>query len=170
MSSSRTWRNDWQRGLENPNPPPFARFSSTCTRARGCSQQTKSWTTGRPRRWPDTGSPRIRICSPGRTKTSRFQLQRLLLDQDLHGRQTRGGSQLIRRHPDHLQSSPGDLQARCRVERSLLWEITGSLAAATNDLRVGKQLLFSKSKILVKQTVFNRAHTKNPKPTSSIQR
>ena len=26
---------------------------------------------------------------------------------------------------------------RCRVERSLLWEITGSLAAAGNDLRVG---------------------------------
>ena len=27
---------------------------------------------------------------------------------------------------------------RCRVERSLLWEITGSLAAAGNDSRVGK--------------------------------
>ena len=57
-----------------------------------------------------------------------------------------------------------------RVERSLLWKITGSLAAAGNDLRVGKQLLFSKPKIVVKQTVFNRAHTKNPRPTSSIQR
>ena len=39
---------------------------------------------------------------------------------------------------------------RCRVERSLLWEITGSLAAAGNDLRVGKELLFSKPKIIVK--------------------
>ena len=58
---------------------------------------------------------------------------------------------------------------RCRVERSLLWEITGSLAAAGNDSRVGKQL-FSKPKIVVKQTVFNRAHTKDPRPTSSIQR
>ena len=38
----------------------------------------------------------------------------------------------------------------CRVERSLLWEITGSLAAAGNDLRVGKELLFSKPKIAVK--------------------
>ena len=60
--------------------------------------------------------------------------------------------------------------ARCQVERSLLWEITGSLAAAGNDLRVGIQLLFSKSKIIIKQTVFNRAHTKDPRPTSSIQR
>ena len=41
-------------------------------------------------------------------------------------------------------------EARCRVERSLLWEITGSLAAASNDLRVGKELLFSKPKIVVK--------------------
>ena len=63
-----------------------------------------------------------------------------------------------------------DLLFRCRVERSLLWEITGSLAAAGNDLRVGKQLLFSKPKIVVKQTVFNRAYTKDPRPTSSIQR
>ena len=39
---------------------------------------------------------------------------------------------------------------RCRVERSLLWEITGSLAAAGNDSRVGKQFLFSKPKIVVK--------------------
>ena len=61
-------------------------------------------------------------------------------------------------------------RARCRVEKSLLWEITGSLAAAGNDSRVGKQLLFSKPKIVVKQTVFNRAHTKDPRPTSSIQR
>ena len=59
---------------------------------------------------------------------------------------------------------------RCRVERSLLWEITGSLAAVGNDSRVGKQFLFSKPKIVVKQTVFNRAHTKDPRPTSSIQR
>ena len=59
---------------------------------------------------------------------------------------------------------------RCRVERSLLWEITGSLVAAGNDLRVGNQLLFSKSKIIIKQTVFNRTHTKDPRPTSSIQR
>ena len=61
------------------------------------------------------------------------------------------------------------LLTRCRVERSLLWEITGSLAAAGNDLRVGNQLLFSKTKIIIKQTVFNRAHTKDPRPTSSIQ-
>ena len=66
-------------------------------------------------------------------------------------------------------SSPGP-GGRCRVERSLLWEITGSLAAAGNDSRVGKELLFSKPKIVVKQTVFNRAHTKDPRPTSSIQR
>ena len=59
---------------------------------------------------------------------------------------------------------------RYRVERSLLWEITESLAAAGNDSRVGKQFLFSKPKIVVKQTVFNRAHTKDPRPTSSIQR
>ena len=30
------------------------------------------------------------------------------------------------------------VHARCRVERSLLWETTGSLAATGNDLRVGK--------------------------------
>ena len=58
----------------------------------------------------------------------------------------------------------------CRVERSLLWKITGILAATNNDLRVGNQLLFSKSKIIIKQTVFNRAHTKDPRLTSSIQR
>ena len=58
----------------------------------------------------------------------------------------------------------------CRVERNLLWEITGSLATAGNDLRVGKQLLFSKPKIIIKKIVFNRAHTKDPRPTSSIQR
>ena len=118
MSSSGTWRNDWQRRLGNPNPPPFARFSSTCTRARGCSQQTKSLTTGRPRRWPDTRSPRIRIRGPGWTRTSPLQLQRLLLDRDLHGRQTGGGSQLIGRHPGHLRSGPGDLQARFHWNRS----------------------------------------------------
>ena len=59
---------------------------------------------------------------------------------------------------------------RCRVERNLLWEITGSLAAAGNDLRIGNQLLFSETKIIIKQTVFNRVHTKDPRPTSSIQR
>ena len=59
---------------------------------------------------------------------------------------------------------------RCRVERSLLWEITGSLAAAGNDLRVGNQLLFSKPWIIIKQTVFNRIRTKDPRPTNSIQR
>ena len=60
--------------------------------------------------------------------------------------------------------------SRCRVERSLLWKITGSLAAAGNDLRVGIQLLFSKPKIIIKQIVFNRVHTKDPRPTNSIQR
>ena len=119
MSSSGTWRNDWQRGLGNPNPPPFARFSSTCTRARGCSQQTKRWTTGRPRRWPDTGSPRIQIRGLGRIRTSPFQLQRLLLDRDLHGCQTGGGSPLTGHHPGHLQSGPGDLQAQFHQNRSL---------------------------------------------------
>ena len=59
--------------------------------------------------------------------------------------------------------------ARYRVESSLLWEITGSLAAASNDLRVGNQFLFSKPKIIVKQTVFNCVHTKDPRLTSSIQ-
>ena len=77
--------------------------------------------------------------------------------------------------PGMCASSPGAVLpppsvARCRVEKSLLWEITGSLAAAGNDSRVGKQFLFSKPKIVVKQTVFNRAHTKDPRPTSSIQR
>ena len=65
---------------------------------------------------------------------------------------------------------PRRTNKRCRVERSLLWEITGSLAATGNDLRVGKQLLFSKPKIVIKHTVFNRAHTKDSRPTSSIQR
>ena len=37
---------------------------------------------------------------------------------------------------------------QCQVERSLLWEITGILAATDNDLRVGNQLLYSKSKII----------------------
>ena len=37
--------------------------------------------------------------------------------------------------------------ARCRVERSLLWEITESLAIVGNDLRVGNQLLYSNSKM-----------------------
>ena len=59
---------------------------------------------------------------------------------------------------------------RCRVERSLLWEIMGSLAAAGNDLRVENQLLFSKPKIIIKQTIFNCIRTKDPRPTSSIQR
>ena len=45
----------------------------------------------------------------------------------------------------------------------------GSLAAIGNDLRVGNQLLFSKPKIIIKQIVFNRVHTKDPRPTSSIQ-
>ena len=43
-----------------------------------------------------------------------------------------------------------DVDERCRIERSLLWEITWSLAAAGNDLRVGNQLLFSKPKIVIK--------------------
>ena len=60
--------------------------------------------------------------------------------------------------------------SHCRVERSLLWEITESLAAAGNDLRVGNQLLFSKPKIIIKQTIFNRAYTKDSRTTSSIQR
>ena len=46
----------------------------------------------------------------------------------------------------------------------------GSLAVVGNDLRVGNQLLFSKSKIIIKQTIFNRAYTKDPRPTSGIQR
>ena len=64
---------------------------------------------------------------------------------------------------------PPALARRCRVEKSLLWEITGSLAATSYDLRVGNQLLFSKTKIIIKQTVFNRAHNKDLRPTSSIQ-
>ena len=59
--------------------------------------------------------------------------------------------------------------ARCQVKRSLLWKITGSLAVVGNDLRVKNQLLYSKFKIIIKQTVFNRVHTKNPRLTSSIQ-
>ena len=45
----------------------------------------------------------------------------------------------------HFQKS-----VRCQVERSLLWEITGSLATTSNDLRVGNQLLFFKPKIIIK--------------------
>ena len=52
--------------------------------------------------------------------------------------------------PKLLSSKMLNFDMRCRVERSLLWEITGSLTAAGNDLRVGKELLFSKSKIVVK--------------------
>ena len=58
---------------------------------------------------------------------------------------------------------------RCRFERSLLWEITRSLVAADNGLRIGNQVLFSKPKIIIKLTVFNCDHTKDPRPTSSIQ-
>ena len=65
---------------------------------------------------------------------------------------------------------PHQCAVHCWIERSLLWEITGSLAVAGNDLRVENQLLFSKLKIVIKQTVFNRAHTKDPRPTSSFQR
>ena len=45
-----------------------------------------------------------------------------------------------------------------------------NLGAVGNDLEVENQLLFSKPKIIIKQTVFNRVHTKDPRPTSSIQR
>ena len=37
----------------------------------------------------------------------------------------------------HVNANGCDACGCCRVERSLLWEITGSLAAAGNDLRVG---------------------------------
>ena len=39
---------------------------------------------------------------------------------------------------------------RCWIKRSLLWEITGSLATVGNDLRVENQLLYSKPKIINK--------------------
>ena len=32
----------WQRGLGSPNPPPFAPFCSTSTKAKVCSQQTRT--------------------------------------------------------------------------------------------------------------------------------
>ena len=67
---SGTWHSGWQRGLENPNPPPFARFCSICTRTKVSSRQTRRWTTGLPRRWPDTGSPRILIHGLERTRMS----------------------------------------------------------------------------------------------------
>ena len=51
------------KGVGKPKPTPFAPFCSTSTKAKVCSQQTRTWTTGRPRRWPDTGSPRIRIAA-----------------------------------------------------------------------------------------------------------
>ena len=60
------------KGVGSPNPPPFAPFSSTSTKAKVCSQQTRTWTTGRPRRWPDTGSPRIRMRSPDQARTNRL--------------------------------------------------------------------------------------------------
>ena len=40
--------------------------------------------------------------------------------------------------------------SRCWVERNFLWEIMENLAAAGNDLGVGNQLLYSKSKIINK--------------------
>ena len=80
-------------------------------------------------------------------------------------------SSSISHHPQSNQQPQSALSGRtkCRVERSLLWEITGSLAAVGNDLRVTNQLLFSKTKIIIKQNVFNCAHTKGSRPTSSIQ-
>ena len=76
------------------------------------------------------------------------------------GRRMRTSRSVCRRaqtsvHLRRLVRVRADVCARCQVEKSLLWKITGSLAAAGNDLRVGKQLLFSKPKIIVKQTVFN---------------
>ena len=68
----------------------------------------------------------------------------------------------------YAQDDKGKDIKQCRFERSLFWEITESLAVAGNDLRVGNQLFF-KPKIIVKQTLFNRVHTKDPRPTSSIQ-
>ena len=103
---------DMAKGLENPNPPPFAHFCFICTRVKVCLRQTRSWTTGRPRRWPDTGSPRIRIRGPELIRTSLSQLQRHRLDRDLRGRPTRGRNRRIGRHPDLLQSGPRDRQAQ----------------------------------------------------------
>ena len=112
MSSSGIWRSIWQRGLGNPNPPRFARFSSTCTRARVCSRQTRKWITGRRRRWPDTESPRIRIHGPERTRISLLQLQHLRLDRDPRGRPAGDRSRPTGRHPGLLRSGLGDDQAR----------------------------------------------------------
>ena len=49
---------------------------------------------------------------PGTDRTSRLQLQRLRLDQDLRGRPTGGGNPRIGHLPDLHQSGPGDHRAR----------------------------------------------------------
>ena len=110
--SSEIWCRGWQRGLGSPNPPSFAPFYSTSTKAKLCSQQTRTWTTRRPRRWPDTGSPRIWIRSPDQTRTNRLQPQHPLCDLGHRERPTRGGSPYTGRLPDRHQFGPGDHRAR----------------------------------------------------------
>ena len=68
----------------------------------------RNWTIGRPKRWSDTGSPWIQIHGPAQTRTSRLQLQRLRLDQDLRGRPIGGGSPRTGRLPDLHRSGSGD--------------------------------------------------------------
>ena len=111
-SSSGIWRNGWQRGLGNPNPPPFAHFFFTYTRAKDCLRQMKNWITGRPRRWPDTGSPQIRIRGPERTKTSQFLSQRPRLNLDLRGHPTGGGSRRTGHQMGCLRFGQGGLRAQ----------------------------------------------------------
>ena len=43
---------------------------------------------------------------------------------------------------------------QCRVEKNLLWEIMRTLATTGNDLRVGNELFYSKSKIINKTNRF----------------
>ena len=110
--SSGIYCRGWQRGLGSPNPPPFAPFCSTSTKAKVCSQQTRTWTTRRPRRWPDIGSPRIRICSPDQTRMNQLEPQHPLRDLGHRECPTRGGSPHTGRLPDRHQSGPGDHRAQ----------------------------------------------------------
>ena len=106
------------KGVGKPKPTPFVPFCSISTRAKVCSQQKKNWTTGRPRKWPDTGSPRIRTRNPDQTRTNRLQPQRPLRDLGHRERPPRGGSPRTRLLPDRHQSGPGDHQVRFHRHRS----------------------------------------------------
>ena len=117
-SSSGIWCRGWRRGLESPNPPPSALFCSISTKARDCSRQRRSWTTGQRRRWPDTGSPRIRTRNPDQTRMNRLQPQHPLHDPGHRGRPPREGSPRTGLLPDRQPSGPGDRRVRFHRKHS----------------------------------------------------